>query len=275
MKLRDRSYPHPVVGNKDDVPGADFQVTIEVVTDPESVIIDFTILNSSVTLADLIKNGSARYAAHIECSATSFRKLVEFDCDRHRTVLSSDDLKGHVEVNCFVVATKLISNYLVAGQHPDYGKFTFEIKPFDILARCDGFQFPIDHDYSGFEQIGSILVIISSPDVGDRPMYCELADDKIQVILSQKDFAAYQQLRLSPVARVLEASVVLPALMTAVASLSTEEPDEYRWQRILSARMQRLGLSPGDDALTTAQRLLDLPLRRALTLAAQLEDNAV
>jgi len=275
MKLRERSYPHPVVGNKDDVPGADFQATIEVITDPQSVIIDFTILNSSQTLRDLIRAGNARYAAHVECSATSYRHLFEFDTEAHRITLSADELKGNVEVNCFVAATRAIPNYTVEGQHEDYGKFAFSIKPFDILARCDGFQVSIDHDYTGFEQIGSILVIVSAPDAGEKPMFCDLGDDKIQVILSQKDFEAYQQIRHGTIARILEASVVLPVLMSAIETLSQDEPDELRWQRVVLSKIRQLGLSLNDDPLLIAQRILDLPLRRALSSATSLEDNVV
>jgi hypothetical protein len=267
MKLRERSYPHPVVGNKDDVPGASFQVTVEVTTDPQSVMISFTILNSSETLLQLISAGSAYYAAHVECSATSFRKLYEFDQTDTTISIPSDDLKGNVEVNCFVVAAKHLSNYTVAGQHNDYGNFKFEIRPFDILARSDGFQFPIDHNYSGFEKISSILVVVASPDAADKPMFCDLNDDKIQVILSQTDFTAYQNLFHTPVARVLETSIVLPALMTALSSLQNDSSGEFRWQRILTAKMDQLGITNAEDPLVAAQRILELPIRRTLLSA--------
>lgn len=40
MKLSSRSYPHPVVGSRDDVPGAAFQSVLEMTTDKEAVYID-------------------------------------------------------------------------------------------------------------------------------------------------------------------------------------------------------------------------------------------
>lgn len=272
MKLRDRSFPYPVVGNKDDVPNADFQVTIEVLTDAQSVIIDFTILNNSETLNGLLESGAAKYAAHVECSATSFRQLFQFDSSSHRLTIPVDELRGNVELNCFVMATKPISRYTVVGQHEDYARFTFNVKAGDILARSSGFQFPIDHDYTGFEQIGSILEVICAPSPGDRPMLCDLSGDKIQVILSQKDFEAYQQLRYSQIARVLEASVVLPALMAAVESLRNDVDDDLRWQRVVRARIEKLTTLKDDESLGIAQQLLELPIRRALSAATSIEE---
>ena len=53
MKLSLRSYPHPVVGNRDDVPGAAFQATVEMSSDKENVYIDASINCSSSTLNHL------------------------------------------------------------------------------------------------------------------------------------------------------------------------------------------------------------------------------
>src|SRR6266849_99742 len=55
MRLSTRSYPHPVVGNRDDVPGAAFQAIVEVTADKQTVYLDVSINSSSLTVNQLIK----------------------------------------------------------------------------------------------------------------------------------------------------------------------------------------------------------------------------
>jgi hypothetical protein len=78
MKLSTRSYPHPVVGNRDDVPGAAFQASVDLSTDRETVFLDVAIKCSSSTINKLIADGKANYALHVECSNTLFRRAYEF-----------------------------------------------------------------------------------------------------------------------------------------------------------------------------------------------------
>ncbi|MBK9054967.1 MAG: hypothetical protein IPL78_29925 [Chloroflexi bacterium] len=71
MKLFERSYPHPVVGNRDDVPNAAFQATIEMSSDKQFIYLDFT--------------------------DTTFRLNIP-----------SENLNDSIEINVFAVATRRI-----------------------------------------------------------------------------------------------------------------------------------------------------------------------
>src|SRR4051812_12123712 len=101
MKLSSRSYPHPVVGNRDDVPGAAFQAALETTTDKEAVYVDVSITCSSKTLNDLIKKKDASFVLHVECSNTLFRRAFEFSESNHRIQIPSDNLNDAVEMNVF------------------------------------------------------------------------------------------------------------------------------------------------------------------------------
>jgi len=76
MKLSQRSYPHPVVGNADDVQDAAYQATVEMTTDKENIYLDAKTLCSSSTLNKLIKSGGATFVVHVECSNTLYRRLM-------------------------------------------------------------------------------------------------------------------------------------------------------------------------------------------------------
>ena len=99
MRLRARSFPHPVVGNLDDVPQASFQATREMATDKNNVYLDVSIACSSSTINDLISSNKATYVIHVECSNTLFRQAYEFPNSTRRIAISADNLNGPVEVN--------------------------------------------------------------------------------------------------------------------------------------------------------------------------------
>jgi hypothetical protein len=70
MKLSARSYPYPVLGNRDDVPGAAFQAALEMTADKQQVYIAADVKCSSSAINDLLARGDAAYVLHVECSNT-------------------------------------------------------------------------------------------------------------------------------------------------------------------------------------------------------------
>ncbi|MGB6986055.1 MAG: hypothetical protein WBD74_08815, partial [Candidatus Aquilonibacter sp.] len=120
--MSERSYPYPVVGNRDDVPGADFQATIQVAFDGETAFINVEALTSSETLLELIRAGLAIYALHIECSNTLYRAIFRSPDPSFRAGISLDAINDTVEVLVTILAIDAIPEYRVAGQHSDYGE---------------------------------------------------------------------------------------------------------------------------------------------------------
>jgi len=84
MRLSARSYPHPVLGNRDDVPGAAFQAALEMSTDKEYVYVAVDVACSCETLNSFLAAGHAAYVLHVECSNTLFRRAYEFQKPCHR-----------------------------------------------------------------------------------------------------------------------------------------------------------------------------------------------
>lgn len=275
MRLNQRSYPHPVVGNRDDVPGAAFQSAIEMTTDKETVYLSATISCSSATINKLIQNGSAEYILHVECSNTLFRKAFGFSDASKQISIPADNLNDAVEVNAFVCAKKKISNYSVDKAHQDYGDATFEISKGDVLAVSDGHVFPIESTFDSMARIGSIMQIQESTKDGDAPMQVDFNGDKILIILSKQDFKDYKLLKNHEgVAGPLTTTVVLPVLVEALHQLKDEGEDEpgLRWARVLNRKLESLNLQDESDCLVAAQKLLELPLKRSLAASRQLAE---
>lgn len=273
MKLTERSYPFPVVGNRDDVPGADFQATVEPSADPQLIYIDVLVSTSSTSLKRLIEEGKASYAVHVECSNTSFRITHLFEDEQCRLPIEKENLNNSVEVNVFAVARDHISGYTVDGQNAEYGNHRFEIRPGDILALYPGVQFFVERDFLSFERIDSILMILPYSDERERPMEALFDEDKIKVYLSRQDYNDYKLVRNSALAPILSATIVLPVIVEAVRFAQNNQASENRWMRALSRRLELLGKSLNEEPLVLAQSLLELPIRRAISAAVAFQSE--
>ena len=126
MRISERLHPHPVVGNRDDVPKATFQATIEVKTDRRQVYIKAEAQGSSDTILDAVANGQAKFVPHVECSGMFFRQAFPFADSKTRIAVSEDDLYGEIEGNCFATASQDIDDYRVEKRIRTMAPLSFE-----------------------------------------------------------------------------------------------------------------------------------------------------
>ena len=156
MRLSERSYPHPVLGNKDDVPGAAFQAVLEMSTDKQFVYLAVEISCSCEVVNSLVASGDACFIAHVECSNTLFRRAFEFRERSHRFSMSSDSLNDAVEVNVFAQAVNAIKGYRIPEAHPDYDGAAFDLRHGDILAVAEGQVFHIESSFDSLKRIEAV-----------------------------------------------------------------------------------------------------------------------
>jgi hypothetical protein len=280
MRLRKRSFPHPVLGNDDDVVGAAFQAAFEVESDRERYYLIATFECSSTTLNALIETKKAAFVMHVECTNTVFRTRYTSTDRKNRFTVASEDLNGSVEVNFFICAHEDIPGYQIQGAHSDYGDTAFQIRKGDILAKADGRVFEAAQDYDAVKKIATIMQIEEVPEEGALPMRAIYEADRIRILLSKPDYRTYNLLKNNTqLQHAISCGIVLPVLSEAarMARDSTDEDREqlreYRWFRNVSARLEEPALAGEKDCLILAQRLLQLPIRRALEGAATvLED---
>ena len=270
MKLSSRSFPHPVVGNADDVPGAAFQATFDFRSDRTTYYLKSTIQCSSRTLQKMIAKGAACYTLHVECGNTLFRKTYDFDATENEVSIPATLLNDAVEVNAFVRAKKAVPAHAVEGAHADYGTATFTVGPGDILAVGDGQVFDADNSTDPLRRVGALMVVELSPKPGDLPMEADFYSDKIRILLCKSDFETYRELKNVPhLTSHLTTTLVLPVLVQAIHQLETAADDvgEYKWSTLLQTRLYAMETGSATDQLTKAQLLLEMPIRRALAAA--------
>lgn len=276
MRLSERSYPHPVVGNRDDVPGAGFQAGIVATSDKENFYIDVDIQCSSEAVRTLVQEKKAAYVAHIECSNTLYRQAFRFHEEKHRITIPANRLFDRFEINVMACAFAKISSYSVPGAHEDYGDAVFDLSEGDIIAVADGEEFLAEFE-DALARIGSIMQVDESQVDEDGIMKVEWNGMRIVIILSKKDFKAYNMLKtLEPVGSALASTLVLPVLIQALNTVKDGESglEGCRWHYVLERRLEKMGIGGSDfDALDVAQQMLELPIKRALASARAVQEG--
>ena len=273
MRLRERNFPHPVVGHRNDVPDAGFQVSVKCRVDPQYVYLDAKAMCGSDTLLDLIDAGDASFHVHVECGRTMYRQSHKLRDASDAFAVNAQLLVDDVEVVPFILAERDVTGYAPDGMHEDYGDATWDIAKGDILAVGDAVVFKITHRHDLLSRVGSLLQIERGTEQ-TAPVTVELnAKRKIIVRLSMDDYDRYQKLRGNPAyADQLSTSLVMPALMEAVQFVDkakTENDPLPEWGEKLRERMDEIGLKDEQTLIVKAQRILELPISRTLVNAEQ------
>ena len=267
-----KAWPHPVLrppSYGDDYPRAEFEVEIEVVRGQGSTSVEMEAVFelSDPDLLRLVESRSCQYVMLIKASKTHFRDLVQSHEPQMRRMFPAGDLSGRVEFAPFLVCTEELNRFRAEGWHDDFGDRSFNISAGSVLAEDEPKDYWIDTaDEAPF---GSIFAHKTNPDLSDGRWTCELAEDRIWIVMSATDSARYhlarERVNNQPEGQYLMNGLYLPALIGVLNEVdrNVEDYQDYRWYAFLDQRLEEVGCSPlgSDNARRSidAQKILDSP----------------
>ncbi len=276
MKVNTKSYPHPVLGNGDDIQGT-FKVdfTYELGRDSVSLNPIFTLSNK--TLESLIKKGKASFVAEAECRSTFFRDSFATGNNIEKFTIPSRLLRERVSVGFFICANEDIKNYKPDGCHPDYQGMPFDVEKGDVLAVGGNCEFIAEKDFDPLRPPVSSFMSIREGRCHEGPIEIDYTSDKITIELSKSDWQNYINIRNQKVAEgTLHASVVLPVLIDAIYKVKEGSSDyaDQNWFGRLDAILVAKGLR-SKEPFEAAQKILDNPSARNFqSISSMLEFNS-
>ncbi|WP_028467964.1 hypothetical protein [Neptunomonas japonica] len=259
------SYPHPVLGNGDDISSGEELIlpTITCNIFDEAISLQITELEAKHEQIDaLIKSGDAAWLIRVNCPRTYYREAF-ISTDVHwEHKFDGPDFIGKVVIEISVVALKPVEGYAPEGMHSDYEGATFNINSGELIAIAPSYSFLAEKDFDALKApVASLVKIVEGEnDIG--PFECSYDDDLIIVTLSKIDWSEYAAIR-DRVSTTLHTSIVLPVLVGALYYLE-EHGTGSTWTDRLEEIVNRLDLSL-DNPLMSAQEILSNPLQRAFT----------
>ncbi len=275
MKIRNISYPYPVLGNADDVKGSFVaQFFHRLGRDKTTFRIKFKVEND--TIQDLVKSGKAAFFVEIECNSTFFRETYSTNKFEDSFQVASSKVRNQVLVKFYVRATEDIAGLSIKNCHPDYKGFEFEITKGDVLAIAGSTTFFADKEFDPLKPSVRSFMQIKKGQHPSGPMDVDYEDsEKIIIRLSEADWYRYKDLKnRNWIVPVLHVAIVLPALAGALELIKQGDQDakDNHWYQRLEVIMVQ-NKYPADMPLYAAQQILKNPLSRSLEAIESVDED--
>lgn len=263
------SFPHPVLGNRNNV-----EETLELLEPryiplAQEVEIILPVRCDSKQLKAMVDAGDAQVVVTWDCPSTMSRgiaktKVVARDYGWESVLhLVQEELRGLVSIDVAVIATRDLPEFKWEAQHPVYRDATFEISEGDFLGVLGGFDFEARKIYDAMDPpVGSLFAVRTSRNPEPITVDYDQDDSQIYIQISEQLATGINQLGAGNYDATKIAFVVLPVLIDTINLMSRaiEDPeqDHYQekyWFKALLRRIKELKLDL-DNAVPTAQALL-------------------
>ena len=278
MEIKYKLYPYPVLTPySNDFKNGTFDVSIDVVRDGYDLRIDFLAELTSQSLQTLIKQGIAKYAYHLECAQTGFRKVIQTSKISETYTLTSKLVNGKLQICPFIIAADDIKAYTSPDFHEDYQDVSFEVEAGCVMATGKMVTVDISKDIDDLVSTPSIFNIIRNPDADCKQMLVDTSQKKIIIKLPLDDFYRYKAMSNDPLVQpVLNSLTVVPALVHVLGELKAlpiqerSENSDSSWYKVLNkvlltqfdCDIESEGFN-NQDILVLAQKLIDNPITDA------------
>jgi hypothetical protein len=238
MRLGNRLFPYPVLNNDKSISlynDSHFAIEVSVDINQESFVLkDAHYSLTNKMLEGLIKAGKAEVLCIVECSTTVFREVFVITDNPEDIVIDVSRLNGKVAVSGYVYAKKAIYNFKDEDFDPDYKDHPFQIDRYDILAADDGLTTKVIYEDNENDKVSSIFLVVKDVEENSKEMKVELQSKKIQILIPEKQFNNYENLKTSEYFRnIFFSFFIVPSLVYAFERINKEDFEsallEYDW----------------------------------------------
>lgn len=254
------SYPHPVLGNDDDVSvGTTETIDLACTIRDESVTLEIEGLRTKNPIIDkLVEDRLAEWVVRIQCARTYFRSMTTTQDSAATITIDGRELDGAVAVDISLCAVAAIPGYQPDGVHGDYGDQKFDLMVGDLVVLGGRFTFTVDKEFDPLRASVRSLMTVSEGDHDVGAFRVDLDDDLILVSLSKHDWAAWNETK-DHAPEILHACLVVPVLLHCIPKVG--EYAGRRWADRMDVLLERAaaGNAALNNDLSKAQALLAGP----------------
>lgn len=274
------SFPYPVLSvENDDYIGSKFETTVEAQKTFGQLYINLNCKLQDSRIASLINEGKARYALHVECPQTSFRKVYQSEESKIVAAINENHLRGKIDVHPFILANETIEGYTNSNLNDFYTDATITYEKGNILALGEAVEVTLFEEDLESQNLPSIVTVRRSESA--KELVVSLNSPQIIIELPK---AIYDQYAINAGSRLKEtilSVVILPSLMEVFYTLKEDSADysEYKWYQVLEQifKKNNIPLTQVIDGtipvLRAAQMVLQNPLEKAFSEIQKLNEG--
>ena len=233
MRIKNNLFPYPILNSKESISSfvnSLFRFDYEEFKDDNYYYLkNIKVELNDDKLLELLSQNKAEIKIVVECSRTIYRRVFTVKLEPTTIKIPISNLRGPVEISCFIYAKENISDYYSNNFNKIYGNYRFDIDKFDILAVDDGYNVKIDFDEQKDNKVSSIFVVVSSGDPNAKTMDFDIKRKNIKITLPNKEYGFYTNMKNDTnYQNVFFAIIAIPALMFALSKVQEEDFDTAR-----------------------------------------------
>lgn len=274
------TFPYPVLSSENDnYVDSKFTTTIEAKKSFGQLVIDLRCELQDPVIAQLIAEEKAKFALHIECPQTSYRKIYQSETSQMAVEVAENLLRGKIDVHPFILANATIEDYTNASLNDFYQGFPITFEKGNILALGEAVEIVLFEEDEESQNLPSIVTIRRSESA--KEMVVSLNSPQIIIELPK---AVYDQYAVNAQSRLKEtilSMVILPCLIEVFYTLKEDVGDygEYKWYQVLEQIFKKNSISFSHvidgtmPVLKAAQMVLQNPLEKAFNEIQKLNEG--
>lgn len=275
MSSNNYSYPHPILGNYDDIlPMLNKDcVDGKIESDSNYHYYKFTMTIEDQTILKLIDDGKAQYAIHYKCRDTLYEDVKYGKENTQEVIIPRKDVFGRIDFFIYVVATEDFT-YSNPSANPIFMGASFDVHCNEPLVIFPYQYDNLDLTYHVLKHYSSILVPVPDEHVEGNDILIK-SEEKIEVHISKEAYDKLKKVNEPKNAQEIISSYVQNALLTALFELFCSDLEiedirnsEKAWVQAILRRMSEENMptldevydSPFEHIPSLVQRLLNYPM---------------
>lgn len=280
MSSNNYSYPHPILGNYDDILPMLKEnecVHAEIVSDSENHYYQFTLTIEDQTILDLIADGKAQYAIHYKCRDTLLEDVKYGKENIQLIKIPRKYVVGKIDFFIYVVAKEDFV-YSNPSANPIFMGASFDVHCNEPLVIFPYHYDNLDRTFHVLKHYSSILVPVPDDKIEGNDILIK-SEEKIEVHISKETYDKLKKVNKQENTLEIISSYVQNALLTSLFELFNGELeiDEIRncekaWVQAILRRMSEENMPSLEDVNerpfeyipSLVQRLLNYPMGNLL-----------
>ena len=277
MHIKAKLYPYPVLADfNNDYKDSKFNIETSVQIYPNEIVIQMRPELENDGILNLILNNKANYFMHIECSLTSFRKVVKIPNEGLEFKIPAEKIEGPMSFCPFIVATTEITDYSNDKLNKDYENLTFYFEKGNILAVGKEVQIRIEKENDDLANVPSIFAVTEIKDDDKKDIIINNTGNKINIQLPKETFSEFKLAMNNPKSMaVIHSMIIIPALMKCFDDMKSKPEELYiyedkRWFRALKKALRKINVDISEetilslDSFAISQKLMDNTTNRGI-----------
>lgn len=258
MHIKAKLYPYPVLASfNNDYLDSSFDIEVDEEMTDKEMIFKFKPKLNNEELANAIRANDAMFVAHLECSYTCFRKVIEVPFEGRTVTISANKVEDVMQICPFVVATRDIYDYKNSKFNAEYNDAAFELDKGSIMAIGLEKVIRIEKEEDDLANVPSIFSVTEIINLQQNDILIDYTGDKIGLRLPTQVYRKFvTQNSNNPNAQpVLHAMLIIPALVKCLEEVKHSGEDFYqyeekRWFRSIAKAAKKLNIDLNEETIS-------------------------